>query len=84
VPQTPHGLLSCPNVHCTATSVLLPPWGSTLSGTIRQQMLSWAIESAHPGEESTGMGHRPSAWLTELVEGVAGGRALQRHLLTTS
>jgi len=52
--------------------LILPLYESTLGGTIRQHMLSFAMESATPSEESTGMGHRPSAWMTELVEAVAG------------
>jgi hypothetical protein len=40
--------------------------GSTLGGTIRQTRLSFAMESAKPCEEATGMERRPSTWMTEL------------------
>src|SRR5712691_8231234 len=65
-------LLSFPHIHGTEKSLILPPGESTLGSTSRQQKLAFAIERATPCEESTGMGHRPSAWLTELVESVAG------------
>jgi hypothetical protein len=59
--------------------LFLPPRGSKLGSTIRQQRLSLAIERAKPYEESPGMGHHSSAWLTELVEGVAG--CMEAHSL---
>jgi hypothetical protein len=59
--------------------LFLPPRGSKLGSTIRQQRLSLAIERAKPYEESPGMGHHSSAWMTELVEGVAG--CMEAHSL---
>ena len=53
-------------------SLILPPEGNTLDGMIGQHRLAFAIESPKPCEELTGMGRRPSVWMTELVEGVAG------------
>jgi hypothetical protein len=52
--------------------LILPPERSTLDGTIGQQRLAFAMESPKLCEELTGMGRRPSAWMTELIEGVAG------------
>src|ERR671931_260501 len=41
-------------------SLILPPEGSTLDGTIGQQRLAFAMESPKPCEELIGMGRRPS------------------------
>src|SRR5262245_32558463 len=53
-------------------SLILPPEWSTLDSTIGQPRLAFAMESPKRCEELIDMGRHPSAWMTELVEGVAG------------